>query len=635
MKTSICIENEKHEYLMKPDVRYLFNQGTLYRSYLDLGAHLTKEIDQAGTRFTVWCPYARKVSVIGDFNNWDGNRHLMEPLDNSGVWTTFIPGVKQGATYKYEIVTHEGITLHKADPYAFFAECRPLSASQVYDLSGYEWQDRDWFVRKEKNISYQSPMLIYEVHLGSWRTKEDGSYYTYRELADLLVDYAVEMGYTHLQLMPVSEYPFDGSWGYQITGYYAVTSRYGTPHDFMYFVDRCHRHGLGVILDWVPAHYCKDGHGLANFNGMQLFEKDEHAGWGTYKFDYGRPEVRSFLISNAVFWFDIYHIDGLRVDAVASMLYLNYGREDGEWTPNRYGGNGDLEAIAFLKQLNEVVFAYYPTALMIAEESSEWPMVTGPTYAGGLGFNYKWNMGWMNDVLRYMCKDSIYRQWHHNLLTFSFFYAFSENFILPLSHDEAVHGKCSLIGKMPGDYWQKFANLRVFLGYMMCHPGKKLMFMGGEFAQFVEWRYYEQLEWFLLDYEMHRKFQFYVKSLNHYYIEEKALWEIDRGWEGFQWIDCHNSRQSILIFLRKGKEAQDNLIVVCNFTPEYYEGYRIGVPEAGAYREVLNSDLAEFGGSDKKNDTSLIAQNISWHGQEYSLEIKVPPLALLLLKKET
>jgi 1,4-alpha-glucan branching enzyme len=447
------------------------------------------------------------------------------------------------------------------------------------------------------------------------------------------VEYVVEMGYTHIQLLPIMEHPYDGSWGYQITGYYAVTSRYGSPHDFMYFVDCCHQRGIGVILDWVPAHFCKDGHGLIDFDGTRLYEAEELPGWGTMRFDYGRYEVICFLISNAVFWFDLFHVDGLRVDAVASMLYLNYGKEGGSWIPNKYGGNGNLEAIALLKKLNEVVFSNFPKAMMIAEESTEWPFVTGPTYAGGLGFNYKWNMGWMNDVLKYMERDPLYRSWQHNLLTFSFLYAFSENFILPMSHDEVVHGKRSLIEKMPGDYWQKFASLRVFLGYMMTHPGKKLLFMGGEFAQFIEWRFYEALEWHLLSFEMHRRFKEYVKSLNRMYKDEKALWEKDHSWEGFEWIDCHNNSQSIIVFLRNSKNKAEQLLVLCNFTPQYYEDFRIGVPMSGSYLEIFNSDLEAYGGSDKKNNVLLAAENIPWHNQPYSLEIKVPPLAFVLLKK--
>jgi len=616
-----------------PHDRYLFHQGTLYKSYQMMGAHLREEDGKKGVRFTVWAPNARSVGVAGDFNQWDGERHAMQKVEESGLWTLFIPGLEEGEKYKYQIRTHYGETLLKADPYAFYAELRPRSASVVYSLEGYKWHDRGWLERRKQQAVYDRPVNIYEVHLGSWKQKQDGSFYTYRELAHELVDYAVEMGYTHLQLLPIMEHPYDGSWGYQTTGYYAVTSRYGTPHDFMYFVDCCHQKGLGVILDWVPAHFCRDGHGLSNFDGTRLYEAEELYGWGTMRFDYGRPEVMSFLISNAVFWFDVYHVDGLRVDAVASMLYLDYGKGPGQWQPNKYGGNGNLEAIALLKKLNETVFAYFPNVLMVAEESTEWPFVTGPTYVGGLGFNYKWNMGWMNDVLVYMQKDPIYRSWHHNLLTFSFLYAFSENFVLPMSHDEVVHGKKSLIDKMPGDYWQKFANLRVFLGYMMSHPGKKLLFMGGELAQFIEWRYYEGLEWNLLDFEMHRKFHHYVKSLNLMYRKLRALWEQDHGWEGFEWIDCHNNSQSILLFMRKGKKREDDLLVLCNFTPQYYEGFRIGAPAGGIYEEIFNSDLEDYGGSGQRNADLLETEKVPWHNRPYSLEIKVPPLAFVLFKQ--
>lgn len=613
---------------------YLFHQGNLFKSYEMLGAHQEQQKGQKGFRFSVWAPNAAEVRVIGDFNSWRGSSNPMERIKDSGIWTAFIPEAKNDDGYKYEIVTPYGEILHKADPYAFCAELRPKSASRVYSLEGYKWGDQKWLQkRKEQEDIFNQPQLIYEVHLGSWKLKEDGSFYTYRELAEILVDYVAEMGYTHIELLPVCEHPFDGSWGYQITGYYAVTSRYGSPQDFMYFVDCCHQKGIGVILDWVPAHFCKDGHGLARFDGTSLYESEEIRGWGTMKFDYGRPEVASFLISNAVFWFDVFHIDGLRVDAVASMLYLDYGKEPGQWIPNRYGGNGDLNAIELIKKMNEVVFSYFPQALMIAEESTEWPLVTGPTYAGGLGFNFKWNMGWMNDSLEYMEKDCIYRNWHHNLLTFSFMYAFSENFILPLSHDEVVHGKKSLIEKMPGDYWQKFANLRTFFGYMMAHPGKKLLFMGAEMAQFIEWRYYEGLEWKLLDFEMHRNFQNYVKDLNHFYLYEKAFWEQDHGWEGFQWIDCHNNQQSILIFARWSKKINDFILVLCNFTPQYYEGFRIGVPCAGVYKEIFNSDLQEYGGSGKRNETELFSEEVAWHEQNYSLVIKVPPLACVIFKK--
>lgn len=613
---------------------HLFHQGNLFQSYKMLGAHFTQEENVRGVRFSLWAPNAKRVSVLGDFNSWDRTKNPMLRIEDSGIWSLFVGGLKEGDLYKFLIETAQGEFLEKADPYAFYAELRPKSASRVFDLDGYEWGDQNWYKSKAEQNIYERPVNIYEVHLGSWKQKEEGVFYTYRELAEDLVDYVVEMGYTHIQLLPVAEYPFDGSWGYQVTGYYAVTSRYGTPKDFMYFIDRCHQRGIGVILDWVPAHFCKDGHGLALFDGTSLYEAEEMQGWGTLRFDYGRPEVKCFLISNAHFWFEIFHIDGLRVDAVASMLYLDYGREHGQWSPNRYGGNGNLEAIELIKKMNEVIFADFPQAMMTAEESTEWPQVTWPTHAGGLGFNFKWNMGWMNDVLKYMEIDALYRQWKHNWLTFSFLYAFSENFILPMSHDEVVHGKRSLIDKMPGDYWQKFANLRVFLGYMMAHPGKKLLFMGGEFAQFIEWRYYEGLEWHLLSFPMHKMFHDYVQQLNRFYQGEKSLWEIDYGWEGFQWIDCNNDQQSIIVFLRKGKEKGEELIVLCNFTPQYYENYRIGVPEEGKYQEIFNSDKDEYGGSGKVNSDLQITENINWHNNSYSLVIKVPPLAFIVLKKE-
>lgn len=614
---------------------YLFQQGKLYKSYEMFGAFEGREKGKKGVRFSVWAPNAVEVRVMGQFNGWNGYLNPMKKIPDSGVWTTFIPGAKNGDAYKYEIITSSGQVLHKADPYAFWAEVRPRSASRVFNLQGYQWGDQEWMEKRQQPQElFNRPHLIYEVQLGSWKLKEDGSFYTYRELAEELVDYVAEMGYTHIELLPVCEHPFDGSWGYQITGYYAVTSRYGTPHDFMYFVDRCHQKGIGVILDWVPGHFCKDAHGLASFDGQYLYESEEIRDWGTMKFDFGRPQVQSFLISNAIFWFDLYHIDGLRVDAVASMLYLDYGKKPGEWTPNQYGGNGDLNAISFIKKLNEVCFSYFPNALMIAEESTEWPLVTGPTYAGGLGFNYKWNMGWMNDCLEYMSKDPVYRKWHHNLLTFSFMYAFSENFILPLSHDEVVHGKRPLIDKMPGDYWQKFANYRTFLGYMMAHPGKKLLFMGGEFAQFIEWRYYEGLEWHLLNYEMHRKIHHYVKTLNWFYRKENAFWDLDHSWEGFQWIDCHNNEQSILVFVRWNKDKDNFILVLCNFTPQYYENFRIGVPCPGVYKEVFNSDLECYGGSGKGNEGLLPTEEVVMHGQPNSLVIKVPPLACVFFKKE-
>lgn len=488
--------------------------------------------------------------------------------------------------------------------------------------------------KKKRSCPQEQPLLIYEVHPGSWKRKEDGSFYSFRELAGELVDYVRRMGFTHIELMPVMEHPFDGSWGYQVTGYFAPTSRYGTPHDLMYFIDRCHQAGIGVILDWVPGHFCRDAHGLERFDGTALYEKDEHEQWGTYKFDFSRTEVWSFLISNAVFWLDKFHADGLRVDGVSSMLYLDYGKEGRNWKPNIYGGRENLEAVAFMQRLNEVIFRYYPEALMIAEESTDWPLVSWPTYLNGLGYNFKWNMGWMNDTLKYMQLDFPQRRDNHGLLTFSLMYAFSEDFILPLSHDEVVHGKKSLIDRMPGDYWQKFAGLRTLYCYLICHPGKKLLFMGGEFAQFIEWRYYSELEWFLLDYELHRKYKEYVRALNNLYLKDKCLWEEDHDWKGFEWVDADNKEQSILIFLRWAKERKDFVLVVLNFRPETYPDFRIGVPFPGVYKEIFNTDSECFGGSGQVNTGKLIAEKIGWHNREYSLKIKVPPLGGVIFKSD-
>lgn len=616
---------------------YLFNEGSHRRSYQLLGAHVSEEQGEPGVRFAVWAPSARQVCVVGDFNAWDGSEHAMGPVGNSGIWSLFIPGLAEGEIYKYRIYPREGDSFLKADPYAFFAELSPETASKVFSLGDYRWQDAKWQASKRGDALYNRPMLIYEVHLGSWRLKANRESLTYRELADELVEYVVNMGYTHIELLPVVEHPFGGSWGYQATGYFAATSRYGTPHDFMFLVDKCHQSGIGVILDWVPGHFCKDCHGLWRFDGDPQFEcgwpeRGENWQWGTANFDFGRCEVWSFLISNAIFWLDVYHIDGLRVDAVANMLYLDYGRENGDWIPNCYGGNDNLDAIAFLKKLNSSVFHEYPATLMIAEESTAWPMVTWPTDAGGLGFNFKWNMGWMNDMLRYMSTDPVHRKWWHNLVTFSFMYAFSENFILPLSHDEVVHGKRSLLDKMPGDYWQKFANLRTFYAYMMAHPGKKLLFMGGEFGQFIEWNYKDSLDWHLLEYEMHGKLFDYVRDLNHFYKKETSFWQIDYDWQGFEWIDPHDYSQSVITFMRKAVDPDDFVIVVCNFTPVVRYDYRIGVPKAGGYVESFNSDWEMYGGSDQKNSGLLQAEATAWHTQPCSLKVKLPPLATIYLK---
>ncbi|EIW15806.1 1,4-alpha-glucan branching protein GlgB [Pelosinus fermentans] len=616
---------------------YLFHEGSNFRSYQLLGAHVLTENGKQGVRFAVWAPNAQGVRVVGDFNAWQGEGHKMNRVGESGVWLLFIPDLMAGDIYKYEIQTAGGQTLMKADPYAFYAQLRPETASVVYNLNSYQWKDTKCQSRKSKPVN-QQPLLIYEVHLGSWRRGADNAVLTYRELAELLPQYASAMGYTHIEIMPVAEHPFDGSWGYQATGYYAITSRYGTPEDFMYLVDVCHEYEIGVIVDWVPGHFCKDDHGLRQFDGTALYEyadaqRAENKGWGTANFDLGRTEVLSFLISNAVFWLDVYHIDGIRVDAVSNILYLNYGREAGDWTPNQYGGDGNLEGAAFLRKLNEVVFAQRPNVLMMAEESTSWPMVSWPTYSGGLGFNFKWNMGWMNDMLRYMEIDPVHRKWNHHLLTFSFMYAFSENFILPLSHDEVVHGKKSMLNKMPGDYWQKFANLRAFYGYWMAHPGKKLLFMGSEFGQFIEWQDHESLDWHLVESPMHEKLQEYCRRLNHFYKKERSLWVVDGNWQGFEWIDCSDYTQSVICFMRKTANPEETLLVVCNFTPNVHQAYRIGVPAEGSYLEIFNSDWEEFGGSGQKNTGVLAAEETAWHNHSHSLAITLPPLATIYLKK--
>ncbi|MFZ5353188.1 MAG: 1,4-alpha-glucan branching protein GlgB [Bacillota bacterium] len=616
---------------------YLFHEGNHFRSYEFLGAHLVNYNGLDGTSFCTWAPNAKEVRVVGEFNDWNSNDYCMSRVEDSGLWYIFIPGIKQWDMYKYEIHTKDGRILVKSDPYAFYSELRPGTASKVVNLKNYQWNDSKWLDERSLMNVYERPVNIYEVHLGSWKRKWDGEFHTYRELADDLIDYVCYMGYTHIEILPLTEHPFDGSWGYQSTGYFSVTSRYGSPYDFMYFVDRCHQKGIGVIMDWVPGHFCKDDHGLRRFDGTPLYEyadevKGENIGWGTANFDLGRNEVMSFLVSNALFWFDMYHIDGIRVDAVASMLYLDFGKNHGEWQPNKYGGRENIEAVEFIKRLNKAVYKFYPNVLMVAEESTTWPLVTAPTYLGGLGFNYKWNMGWMNDMLKYMEMDSVYRKFHHNLITFSFMYIYSENFILPLSHDEVVHGKKSLIDKMPGDYWQKFANLRAFYGYMITHPGKKLLFMGGEFGQFIEWRYAYGLDWILLEYDMHKKLQLYVKQLNELYKSEKMLWELDHTWDGFEWIDPNNYNQSVIAFMRKSKNPSDFMIVVCNFTPVYHDSYRIGVPYMGEYKEIFNSDSEEYGGSGQINYGSIYALDEKWHNQEHTIVVKIPPLAAIMIK---
>lgn len=618
--------------------QYLFHEGRHFHSYRMLGAHPDEQAGVSGVRFAVWAPNAKVVSVVGDFNNWRGEGHVMQRLGNSGIWELFVPGVSSGAGYKYDIEALDGGRRLKADPYGFWAEVRPNTASRVFPLDGYNWQDACWQEGQRVTGEVNQPMAIYEVHLGSWRRKEDGGFYSYRELADVLVDYVQEMAFTHIEILPLAEHPLDGSWGYQATGYYAPTSRYGNPDDLKYFVDKCHAKGIGVIMDWVPGHFCKDDQGLRLFDGTPLFESGfaqlaENTGWGTLNFDYCRPEVFSFLISNAVYWLDVFHIDGLRVDAVANMLYRDYGKQSGEWMSNKYGGREDLEAIELIKKLNEVVHQYYPKALVIAEESTTWPQMTRPVYLGGMGFDYKWNMGWMNDMLKYMSQDAVHRKWEHHLLTFSFLYAFSENFLLPLSHDEVVHGKKSLLNKMPGDYWQKFANLRAFYGYFMAHPGKKLLFMGGEFGQFVEWSEAQGLDWCLLDFDMHAKLKLYMQELNRYYRQNPDFWQSDEDWRGFEWVDCHDYKHSIITFLRKATNGEFTLIL-CNFTPVVRHGYRIGVPKQGRYREVFNSDLPQYGGSGQYNP-ELVAEETAWHNQPYSINLTVPPLAAIYIKYES
>ena len=615
---------------------YLFHQGTNYKAYEYLGAHPCRKDDEAGFVFRVWAPNAVAVSVVGDFNDWDPDANPMTLLEDHAVWECMIFGLRQYDLYKFCVKTKDGRALMKADPYAFHAETPPETASKLYDIEGYEWNDGAWFASRQGFNPYRSPVNIYEMHLGSWRRYPDGNPYDYRRTADELVEYLNDMGYNFVELMPVMEHPYDGSWGYQVTSYFAPTSRYGTPHDFMYFVDRCHQSGIGVIMDWVPAHFPKDAHGLYEFDGQPLYEyedvhKREHAHWGTRIFDYGRNEVESFLTSSAMFWVEKYHIDGIRVDAVASMLYLDYGREDWEWLPNVNGGRENLEAVAFLQKMNTAVLTEHPSALMIAEESTAWPMVTKPAYVGGLGFNFKWNMGWMNDMIAYTSLDPIFRSYNHDKLTFSLFYAFSENFILPISHDEVVHGKCSLINKMPGDYAMKFSGMRTFLAYMMTHPGKKLLFMGCEFAQFIEWNYKQQLDWMLLDYESHRQMQQFVRDLNHFYLANACLWQVEDSWDGFNWLAHDDHARNIIVFRRIDENGGD-LVVVCNFAPVTREDYRIGVPDATSYDEIFNTDDVKYGGSGVVNRGAIRVKNQPDHDMKQSITLTVPPLAAVFLK---
>jgi 1,4-alpha-glucan branching enzyme len=635
--------------------RYLFHRGEHKRTYEYMGAHLTKK----GTFFRVWAPRAKSVSVIGNFNNWNSSANPMSKVNNEGIWELEIDEIDKGEIYKFDIETQFGERIQKSDPYAFYSELRPNTASVVYGLEKYKWKDSKWLTKRKNTNHYESPMNIYELHLGSWKQKKlpedkvkdiDHSsniievdhecFYNYREIADELSKYVKYMGYTHIEIMPVSEYPLDASWGYQGTGYYSVTSRYGTPEDFKYFVDKMHEKNIGVILDWVPGHFCKDSHALYRFDGTPTYEYQwellgENYDWGTANFDLSRNEVKSFLISNALYWIREFHIDGLRIDAVANMIYLDYGKKgDHPELKNEYGGNENLWAVEFLRELNKSILEEYPGVYIAAEESTAWPLVTKPGYVGGLGFTYKWNMGWMNDMLAYIELDPLYRKWHHNYITFSFMYAFSENYVLPLSHDEVVHGKKSLLDKMPGTYEEKFSNLRAFYGYTMLHPGKKLLFMGGEFGQFVEWRYYEDLDWNLLEYQKHKEMKKYTRALNLFYKKEKALWENDCSHEGFQWIDCLNYQESIISFIRKSKDEDDYIIGVFNFTPVPKTGYRIGVPRFAVYEEVFNSDLHEYGGTGMTNKGELHPSLEPWHDMKFSITIDIPPLSAVFYKAQ-
>jgi 1,4-alpha-glucan branching enzyme len=638
---------------------HLFAEGNHHRIYEKLGAHVTEQEGVTGVYFAVWAPNARNVSLLGDFNNWDGRQHQMR-LRDGGVWELFIPGLGVGTHYKYEVKNQAGHIYEKSDPFGFQQEVRPKTASIVADVDAYEWQDGDWMEARRHTEPLMNPVSVYEVHLGSWLhgsasepgldaqgklvppvivadLKPGARFLTYRELADRLIPYVKEMGFTHIEVLPVAEHPFDGSWGYQVTGYYAATSRFGSPQDLMYFIDQCHLNGIGVIVDWVPAHFPKDGHGLANFDGTHLYEhadprKGEHKEWGTLVFNYSRNEVRNFLVANALFWFDKYHIDGIRVDAVASMLYLDYCRDPGTWVTNQYGGRENIEAADFLRQMNHAVFSYFPGVLSIAEESTDWPMVSWPTYVGGLGFNLKWNMGWMHDMLDYFHMDPWFRQFHQNNVTFSIWYAFTENFMLALSHDEVVHGKSPMIGKMPGDEWQKFANLRCLYTYMFTHPGKKTLFMSMEFGQWSEWNVWGDLEWQLLQNPAHQELKDCIGKLNQLYRSEPALYTQEFSQDGFEWIDCSDTRHSVVSFIRRAKDSDEFIVTVCNFTPQPHSHYRVGVPELGFYTELFNSDAREYGGSNMGNLGGKWAEEWSFHNRPYSIDLCLPPLGVLVLK---
>ena len=619
---------------------YLMGEGRHYDTYDKLGAHIHTVAGVRGVNFAVWAPSARRVSVVGNFNHWDGRINPMRARGSSGVWELFLPELDEGAIYKYEIIGPNGNMVPlKADPYAFRSEIRPHTGSVVADLNKYEWNDSDWMTRRAQTEWFEKPVSFYEVHLGGWRRvpEEGNRWLTYQELADQLIPYVKDLGYSHIELLPIMEHPFDGSWGYQTIGYFSATSRYGSPAEFMEFIDRCHQAGLGVILDWTPAHFPRDAHGLAEFDGTHLYEHSDprqaaHPDWGTLVYNYGRNEVQNYLISNALFWLDKYHIDGLRVDAVASMLYLDYSRKQGEWIPNEFGGRENLHAIAFLKRMNEVAYQRFPGLLTIAEESTAWPSVSRPTYLGGLGFSFKWNMGWMNDTLSYFSQNPIHRKYHQNKLTFSLLYAFTENFVLPFSHDEVVHGKNTLLHKMPGDMWQQFANLRLLYGYQYAHPGKKLLFMGQEFAQRTEFSEARSLEWHLLQHETHRGMQRLVGDLNKLYASEPALHEVDFDWRGFEWLDCNDADNSVFSFLRRAKKPEDIVIVVLNATPVVREGYRIGVPQPGFYSEVLNTDASTYGGSNVGNMGGVQSAPIPHMGRQQSIVVTLPPLAAIFLK---
>lgn len=616
---------------------HLHSEGTLQEAYNTLGAHIVEWDGTRGVRFAVWAPNAENVTVTGDFNQWDSRRHPMRRR-NAGVWELFIPGLGEGVAYKYNVRSRfAGYQQLKADPYAFGCETPPKSASVVTDLETYQWGDGEWMATRAQRDLLKSPVSIYEVHLESWMRGPGWQPLSYRELAVNLVEYVKRMGYTHIELLPIMEYPYSGSWGYQVIGYYAPTSRFGTPEDFMYFVDCCHRAGIGVIVDWVPAHFPKDAHGLVFFDGTSLYEhadwrKGEHREWGTLVFNYGRNEVRTFLVSNAMFWLKKYHIDGLRVDAVASMLYLDYSREPGEWLPNQFGGNENLEAIDFLRRFNELAHTV-PGAFTVAEESTAFPGVSKPVYLNGLGFTMKWNMGWMHDMLHYFSQNPVYRKFHHNNITFSMLYAFTENFVLPISHDEVVHGKASLVNKMPGDEWQQFANARAFLAYMYMHPGKKLLFMGNEFGQRDEWNWNGAIQWDLLQFDVHRKLQLFAAELNRLYRSSPELYEVDFHHTGFEWVDFHDVENSIISFIRRAENGRDFLLVVCNFTPVPRQGYEVGVPEEGFYLEILNTDSELFGGSNMGNGGAVSTQPVPRHDRKYSISIVLPPLAVLVFRK--